>query len=71
MLTDAIERELLHVEEAARVMGISRAKAYELVAAGSMPGLVRLPHSRSVRVSRRHLQAWIDEQAGESLPLAR
>ncbi len=48
---------LLHVAEAARLLGCSRSKAYELVATASIP-TVRL--GRSVRVPRRALEAWIE-----------
>ena len=52
------EVEYLKVEEAAALMRISRAKAYEMAQAGELPGVVRI--GRSVRVSRRRLVAWLD-----------
>jgi excisionase family DNA binding protein len=60
MTVETIEPELLHIEEAARVLRIGRSRAYEMAAAGDMPGLIRL--GRSLRVSRRRLLRWIDEQ---------
>jgi len=58
-MTDDAKPEplLLHVTEAARLLGCSRSKAYELVATESIP-TVRL--GRSVRVPRRALEAWIE-----------
>lgn len=61
MTVTTIEAELLHVEEAARYLAISRSRAYEMAASGEMPGLIRM--GRSLRVSRRRLLQWIDEQA--------
>lgn len=55
------EPELILVEEAARLLGIGRTRAYQMTATGQMPGVVRI--GRSVRISRRRLLAWIDEQA--------
>lgn len=60
MTLETLEPELLHVEEAARLLRIGRTRAYEMTQSGEMPGLVRI--GRSVRVSRRRLLAWIDEQ---------
>lgn len=48
---------LLTVEEAARYLRISRAKAYAMAATGEMP-TVRL--GRSVRVRLAQLDAWLD-----------
>lgn len=61
MTYTAVEPELVHIEEAARILGIGRTRAYEMAASGRMPGLVQI--GRSLRVSRRHLMAWIDERA--------
>jgi excisionase family DNA binding protein len=66
-MTIADAPELLKVEEAAELLRCGRSKAYAMAADGSMPGLVRV--GGSVRVSRRHLLAWIDKQA-ESAPSA-
>jgi excisionase family DNA binding protein len=55
----AIEPQLLHVDEAARVLQIGRTKAYAMVSDGTFPGLVRI--GRSVRVNRRALDRWIEE----------
>lgn len=51
---------LVSVEEAARLLGLSRGKAYELAARGELP-VVRF--GRSVRVHRDRLTEWVDEQA--------
>lgn len=53
---------LLRVDEAAQVLSISRATAYELVRAGAMPGIVRLG-GRSIRISLAALEAAINEEA--------
>jgi excisionase family DNA binding protein len=47
---------LLRVSEAAKLLGVSRSKTYELVASGQVP-VVRI--GRSVRVVRRELEQWI------------
>jgi excisionase family DNA binding protein len=52
--------ELLTVEEAGALLRMGRARAYEWASSGQMPGTLRL--GRSIRVSRRILLAWIDEQ---------
>ncbi len=59
-----VEAALLSIEEAARVLRISRSRAYELAQGGELPGLVRI--GRSLRVSRRALDGWIDQQAEAS-----
>ena len=53
----ALECELLRVEEAARVLGVGRSKAFEMLRAGELP-VVRM--GRSVRIPRRALAAWIE-----------
>ncbi len=51
--------EWLKVPEVARVLRIARSRAYELVADGEIPS-VRI--GRSVRVSRRELERWLEGQ---------
>jgi excisionase family DNA binding protein len=51
-----LKTELLRVEEAAKVLGIGRTKAYEMIAAGELP-VVRI--RRAVRVPRKSLEEWI------------
>lgn len=53
------EREWLKVPEVAEVLQIARSRAYELVGSGQIPS-VRI--GRSVRVSRRKLDRWLEEQ---------
>jgi excisionase family DNA binding protein len=55
------EPALLTIEEAARLLNIGRTRAYEMAADGTMPGVIHI--GRSVRVSRRRLDAWVDEQS--------
>lgn len=53
------QHEYLKVPEVARVLRIARSRAYELVGNGEIPS-VRI--GRSVRVSRRELDRWLEEQ---------
>ncbi len=48
---------LYHVEEAARILGIGRSKAYQLAASGGIP-TVRI--GKSVRIPAAALEAWIE-----------
>lgn len=57
------ERLTLTVEEAAGLLGISRALAYELVGRGELPGL-RL--GRRVVVPRRAIDALLDAATPET-----
>ena len=61
MRIETMEAELLAVEEAAHVLRIGRSRAYAMAQEGTLPGLVRI--GRSLRVSRRRLVAWIEEQS--------
>ena len=47
------------VEEAARILGISRSHAYELAAAGRLPGALRIGERRWI-VSRRMFERWLN-----------
>jgi excisionase family DNA binding protein len=51
--------EWLKVPEMAEELRIARSRAYELVADGEIPS-VRI--GRSIRVSRRKLEKWLEEQ---------
>ena len=53
------QHEWLKVQEVAEVLRIARGRAYELVADGEIPS-VRI--GRSVRVSRKELERWLEEQ---------
>ena len=53
-------RLLYRMEDVAHLLNISRSKAFEMAAAGKLPGVVRL--GRSVRVSRIALERWIQEK---------
>ncbi len=50
---------LLRAEEAAHLLGVSRATVYNLLASGELPG-VKI--GRAVRVSRATLLRWIAER---------
>lgn len=58
---DTMERQLLKVPEVAEVLGVGKSKAYELVARREIPGVVTLPGG-SLRVSRKAIEAWIEER---------
>lgn len=53
------EHEWLKVPEVAQLLRIARSRAYELVSSGEIPS-VRI--GRSVRVSRKELDRWLEEQ---------
>jgi excisionase family DNA binding protein len=52
-------REFLKVPEVAEELRIARSRAYEMVANGTIPA-VKI--GRSVGVSRRELECWLEEQ---------
>ncbi len=56
--SDAADRPLLSVTQAAKLAGLSTTVAYRLAAGGALPGLVRLPGARLL-VRRRVLEAWL------------
>jgi excisionase family DNA binding protein len=53
------EHEWMRVPKVADVLRIARSRAYELVGSGEIPS-VRI--GRSVRVSRKDLDRWLEEQ---------
>ena len=53
------QREFLKVPEVAEELRIARSRAYEMVANGTIPA-VKI--GRSVRVSRKELEGWLEEQ---------
>ena len=57
-----MERLLLRPTEAAEMLGISRSKIYELLAAGSLP-VVRV--GNSVRVPAEVLHQWLQQRLAE------
>jgi excisionase family DNA binding protein len=66
-LLDAPHRQLLvRIPVAARMISVSRAKAYAMAASGQLPGVIRL--GGSVRVSVDALRDWIQQQVG-TLPV--
>ncbi len=54
---------LLRAEDAARLLGIGRSTVFEMLAAGELPGVVRI--GRSVRISREALEQWVRDRSGE------
>ncbi|GHO84392.1 helix-turn-helix transcriptional regulator [Dictyobacter formicarum] len=60
-----IQPLLLTIPQAARSLGISRAKLYVLLAQQQGPPVIRF--GRAVRISIDSLQKWIKEQENASL----
>lgn len=56
---DERQHEWLKVPEVAEVLRIARSRAYELVGSGEIPSI---KIGRSVRVSRRELDRWLEGQ---------
>ena len=54
----------MKVEEAARVLGISRQTAYDLAAQGKLPGALRL--GRRIVVSKRALDRFLESSDGSN-----
>jgi prophage regulatory protein len=59
------ERWLLDSREVARLLGISRTKTYQMMAAAELP-TVRI--GRCIRVSREALLQWVLKQAWSDVP---
>jgi excisionase family DNA binding protein len=66
-LDDNRQDELWTAKEVAGYFRVSTPRAYALMASGQIP-LVRI--GRSVRVSRRELEKWIQEQSLRSIQAA-
>jgi excisionase family DNA binding protein len=60
------QTQVLTVEEAARMLRISRGAAYALAKAGTLPGVFRL--GRTLRVSRAALERILTGDAPAVLP---
>jgi excisionase family DNA binding protein len=58
--TASTRREWLTVPELARLLGVPRTRAYELIARGELPA-VRLGE-RTIRVNRRELERFLLEE---------
>lgn len=61
------EKLAYRVTEAAEALGISRAKAYELIASGNIPS-VRV--GASIRVPVAALRSWIEEHTSKAAEAA-
>lgn len=53
---------LVRIPVVAKMIDVSRAKAYAMAASGDLPGVVRL--GGSVRISIDALRDWIKQQVG-------
>lgn len=62
-MTLTSDQTLLTVEEVARMLRISRGKAYSMAASGAIP-TVRM--GRSVRVRQDRLEAWLDARSRDA-----
>ena len=60
-VTTKSEKLLVKIDEAAVMLSLGRATAYQMVQNGTMPGVVRL--GRSIRVSADALRTFVREQA--------
>lgn len=63
MEREHLETELLRVEEAARVLAISRRTVFELLRCHELP-VVRI--GRAVRIPKRALGAWVASQTDDA-----
>jgi excisionase family DNA binding protein len=54
-----LDREWMTLREVQEMLSIGRTKAWQLVASGEVPA-VKI--GRSVRVSRKELEQWLEEQ---------
>jgi excisionase family DNA binding protein len=59
---DVTDRLMLRPTEAADAIGVSRSKAYELIAAGEIPSV---KVGGCVRVPLQALRQWIDRQLAD------
>ena len=59
MQQGGLDREWLTLREMQEMFSIGRTKAWQLVASGEVPA-VKI--GRSVRVSRKELEGWLEEQ---------
>ena len=62
-LAATIEPATMRVEEAAKLLGVSRQTGYDLANRGELPGALRL--GRRWVVSRKVLEAWLEGKAGD------
>jgi excisionase family DNA binding protein len=54
-----MERLLYRVNEAAEILGMSKSKAYEMIAGGELP-YIRVRDS--IRIPRADLELWIEQR---------
>ncbi|HLW61186.1 MAG TPA: helix-turn-helix domain-containing protein [bacterium] len=71
MTRDASEPLLIKVAEAARIIGISPRRLYDLAARGALPPGMAIRFGRSVRVSRPRLLAWLGRESKDEGPVTR
>lgn len=62
-LEPAVEPLLVRVEEAARLLSLSRSTIYEMMDAGELPSIRR---GTARRIPVAALREWVDQQIGSS-----
>jgi len=58
----AVEPAVLTVPDVARILKVGRTFAYEMVATGKIPGVIRLG-PQVVRIDKAVFERWLSEQA--------
>ena len=58
-----MEPELLTIESVARLIGVSRSRAYQMAATGSLPAVYL---GRSVRVPKAAFAEWLSQLPGRT-----
>ena len=53
--------EWITLKEMQKLLNIGSTKAYELVASGSIPGVIKI--GRVIRINRRELDDWLKQQS--------
>jgi excisionase family DNA binding protein len=56
-----VAKEWISLKEMQELLNIGSTKAYELVASGSIPGVIKI--GRVIRINRRELDDWLQQQS--------
>lgn len=68
MTTATDVRKTYSIPESARLIGIGKARAYEMARNGEMPGVLKV--GNRYLVSRKVLDAWVNGELQETGPAA-
>ncbi len=68
MATATDVRKTYSIPESARLIGIGKARAYEMARNGEMPGVLKV--GNRYLVSRKVLDAWVNGELQETGPAA-